>query len=141
MKRGKDPAAEGEFEREIREAQAGIRRHVTRKAAAWYLGMHPHTLSELQTAGAGPPMVIRSPAKRPNVPQLYLLADLDDWLASRRVSSYGSRERMVVLDALRREEQLMHLEAEISRLQAKLLRLHKRSEKESFRGQKTGNKA
>lgn len=86
-------------------------------------------------------MVIRSPAKRANVRRLYTLADLDDWLASRRVTSYGSRERMVVLDALRREEQLMHLEAEIARLQAKLLRLQKRSEKESFRGQKTGKKA
>lgn len=140
MKRGKNPALEEELEREIREAQAGVRRYITRRAAAWYLGMHPTTLSDLQTAGAGPPMVIRSPAKRANVRQLYTLADLDDWLASRRVTSYGSRERMVVLDALRREEQLMHLEAEISRLQAKLLRLQKRSENESFRGQKRAKK-
>jgi hypothetical protein len=140
MKRGKDPAMEEELEREVREAQAGVRRYITRKAAAWYLGMHPHTLSNLQTAGAGPPMVIRSPAKRSNVRQLYTLADLDDWLASRRVTSYGSRERMVVLDALRREEQLMHLEGEIARLQAKLLRLQKRSDKESFRRPKTAKK-
>lgn len=35
----------------------------------------------------------------------------------------------------------MHLEAEIARLQTKLLRLQKRSEKESFRGPETGEKA
>ena len=136
MKRGKDPVMEQELEREIREAQAGVRHHITRKAAAWYLGMHPQTLSDLQSAGAGPPMVIRSSSKRPNVRQLYTLPDLDAWLASRKVTSYGSRERLVVLDALRRKEQLMQLEAEIARLQAKLLRLQKRSDKELFRGPK-----
>jgi hypothetical protein len=134
MKRTSNSALDAQFESEVRDARAGVRPYLSRKAAAWYLGMHADTLGKLLRAGVGPKMVVRSASPKVNAHQLFALADLDAWLESRKASFHGALTRMTVLNALQREEQVLQLEAEISRMKAKLSTLKNRIKKETFRG-------
>jgi hypothetical protein len=130
VKRAKDPDLENRFRQEIADARSGVRPYVTRKAAAWYLGMHWTSLTKLQKEGLGPPSIVHDRSKQTNAHQFYELSDLDAWMSSRKVRFYGDKADISTLDLLKRREQAMKLQAEISRMKERLGRLQRRLAKD-----------
>lgn len=126
MRRFLDPGVEARYRREIADARSGLRPYVSRKAAAWYLGFHECTLTDLRRRGLGPPTVIHDPSRRQNTHQFYTLADLDAWVTARKGDTYGQHVRLASIDYLSREQKAMELQAQIKRMKAKLHRLKRR---------------
>ena len=69
MKPAIEPDLEDRFRQEIADARSGLRPYVTRKAAAWYMGMHWATLTRLKRSGLGPPSIVHDPSKKANAHQ------------------------------------------------------------------------
>ena len=113
------------FEQEISEARGGFHPYISTSAAAWYLKMHPSTLSKLVSKGLAPPSVVRDGSRNANAKRFYQLHDLESWLALRTALTWGERQSLVQLDAMMREERQLRAQTRLSKVRASTRKLKK----------------
>jgi hypothetical protein len=114
------------YDREILEARAGRHPFVSTKAAAWYLKMHPTTLSRLISRGVGPPSIVRDATRGPNAKKFYRLSDLDEWLELRNARAWIERANLTELDQLVSEERRLRAQQRVSVARARAAKLSKK---------------
>ncbi|MFT3898446.1 MAG: hypothetical protein QM719_12270 [Thermomonas sp.] len=121
------PSPDEQFRQEIEEARLGLRPYVSRKAAAWYLGVHHVTLSKMHCRGDGPRTVVYNPRSARNARKLYRVEDLDKWAKERGVTGEGDRRALAELLRMRHEVERLRLRAEMGELRREVARLKRRA--------------
>jgi hypothetical protein len=114
------------FELELLEARGGLHPYISTSAAAWYLKMHPSTLSKLVSKGGAPPSVVRDATRADNAKKFYQLDDLDHWLKLRNARTGTERRSLVQLDMLAEEERKLRAQKHLLESHASIRRLKKR---------------
>lgn len=126
MKRQASPLLDELYRQEIAEARNGLRHYVSRKAAAWYLGVHHTNLSKMRSKGVGPPALVPNPGAGRNSRKLYTLADLDQWIGERKLAGNGSCPALAQLIELRVREESLRLASASREVASHVARLKKR---------------
>lgn len=124
------------WEEEIDAARRGVKADISRKAAAYYLGIHHTTLSKLRTSGTGPASVQArgavAGAKGRNTTVRYTLADLDAWKEQNTSSSYAEQVLKAQLSDLRVANLVKQLKLQLAASEAEARALREKLKKHSL---------
>ncbi|WP_447586163.1 helix-turn-helix transcriptional regulator [Pseudoxanthomonas mexicana] len=124
------------WEEEIDAARRGVKADISRKAAAYYLGIHHTNLSKLRTSGTGPASVQArggvAGAKGRNRTVRYTLADLDAWKEQNTSSSYAEQVLKEQLSDLRVANLVAQLKLQLAASEAEARALREKLKKHSL---------
>ncbi|WP_448670485.1 helix-turn-helix transcriptional regulator [Pseudoxanthomonas mexicana] len=122
------------WEQEIDATRRGVRADMSRKAAAYYLGIHHTNLSKLRSEGRGPASVQARAAtgggvKGRNTSVRYTLSDLDAWKEQNTSGSYAEQVLKEQVADLRSSNETAQLKLQVAALQAEARSLREKLRK------------
>lgn len=122
------------WEQEIDATRRGVRADMSRKAAAYYLGIHHTNLSKLRSEGRGPASVqaragAGGVAKGRNTTVRYTLTDLDAWKEQNTSGSYAEQVLKEQVADLRSYNETAQLKLQVAALQAEARSLREKLKK------------